>query len=56
MPKSPTVQLRNVSPLGDLSIPSLRLEVAADAVFETDAETAALLLEQGANFTTVTEG
>lgn len=43
-------KVKNVSPLGDLVIPSLNLEVKAGATVEVSAEQAALLLEQSENW------
>ncbi len=52
MPKEPVlVKLRNVSPLGDLELPTLRLVVKAGETFEVDKDTADLLLEQTGNYT-----
>lgn len=43
-------KVKNVSPLGDLVVPSLNLEVKAGATVEVSAEQAALLLEQSENW------
>jgi hypothetical protein len=43
-------KVKNVSPLGDLIVPSLNLEVKAGATVEVSAEQAALLLEQSENW------
>jgi hypothetical protein len=58
MAKTPsaTMRLRNISPLGDLTIPALGLTVAADETFDVDIDLAQQLLEQDSNFTAVTEG
>lgn len=44
------MDLRNISPLGDLVIPSLGVDVAAGAVFTVSDEAGALLLEQPQNY------
>lgn len=43
-------KVKNVSPLGDLIVPSLNLEVKAGATVEVSAEQAVLLLEQSENW------
>ena len=43
-------KIKNVSPLGDLSIPSLGLEIKAGATAEVSDEAAALLLAQPENW------
>ncbi len=42
--------IKNVSPVGDLSIPSLRLEIPAGGEVELVDDVAARLLEQTENF------
>lgn len=44
-------KIKNISPLGDLFIPSLRLEVKAGASVDVSDEAAASLLEQSDNWT-----
>jgi len=44
------MEFRNVSPLGDLYIPALGLEVAAGDTFTVSDELAESLLEQPSNF------
>ena len=44
------MELRNISPLGDLWIPSLGVEVPAGGVFTVPDEAAARFLEQPSNF------
>lgn len=43
-------KVKNVSPLGDLIVPSMNLEVKAGATVEVSAEQAALLLAQAENW------
>jgi len=43
-------KIKNVSPLGDLSVPALGLTVKAGDVVEVTDEAAALLLEQTENW------
>ena len=45
--------VKNISPLGALAIPALRLEVAAGAIVELTNAAADLLLEQATNFVEV---
>jgi len=50
------MDIRNISPLGDLIIPALGIDVAADAVFSVnDQAIAASLLEQSENFIAANE-
>lgn len=44
-------KIKNISPLGDLSVPSLNLEVKAGATADVSDEAAALLLAQPDNWT-----
>jgi hypothetical protein len=44
-------KIKNISPLGDLFIPSLGLEVKAGASVDVSDEAAASLLEQSDNWT-----
>lgn len=43
-------KIKNVSPLGDLAIPSLGIEVKAGATFDVSDEVAKSLLEQPENW------
>ena len=43
-------KIKNVSPLGDLAVPTLGLEVKAGAIVEVADEEAALLLAQTENW------
>jgi len=49
------MKIRNVSPLGDLYLPAIGREVAADEVFEVTNELGASLLEQPTNWAPVKE-
>lgn len=44
------MDIRNISPLGDLVVPALGIEVAAGAVVSVKDDDAALLLEQTDNW------
>jgi len=44
------VTLKNTSPLGDIQIPLLRIEVKAGATFTVPADVAEGLLEQTGNY------
>ena len=43
-------QIKNISPLGDLHVPSFNLEVKAGATVEVSDEVATSLLEQSENW------
>lgn len=49
------MKIRNVSSLGDLYLPAIGREVAANEVFEVTAELGASLLEQPDNWAPVKE-
>lgn len=47
------MKIRNISPLGDLEVPALRMVVAAGAVIEAPDELGASLLEQSETWAAV---